>query len=325
MASKLRSKYWHYRLSNTIDPVTQRPVWGETRLDLELRKLQSEIVQPWKSRRPFNVNGAKFCSSSSYIQIIWTSKASNDYMDGDYQWLLVKKAATIFNRPSDTVKVAGDTLQEASKIRRMASQRVFDVSDKVDYTNELLVSTDGQQLSQLPTRSKSRSPMPIDENNPLIPSKVFISYSHKDKKFKEELETHLKPMMRNGVSCWSDKQIQPGSKWMNEIEDALEHATVAVLLVSPSFLSSEFIHNHELSPLLERAKNGSIHVLWVLVRSCAYKETSIKDYQAAYSIEKPLAEMKAERDRAWNAICNIIKQAAASDSRGDTGSASLFR
>ena len=37
---------------------------------------------------------------------------------------------------------------------------------------------------------------------------VFISYSHRDKKWRIELETHLKPYLRNGtISSWSE---QPG-------------------------------------------------------------------------------------------------------------------
>jgi flagellar basal body-associated protein FliL len=47
---------------------------------------------------------------------------------------------------------------------------------------------------------------------------LFISYSHKDKKWREELEKHLKPFVRNGIiTSWSDQQIEPGSKWFAEI------------------------------------------------------------------------------------------------------------
>jgi hypothetical protein len=44
--------------------------------------------------------------------------------------------------------------------------------------------------------------------------RVFISYSHRDKKLMEELLAHIKPYVRSGtVTAWSDKQIAPGSKW----------------------------------------------------------------------------------------------------------------
>ena len=144
--------------------------------------------------------------------------------------------------------------------------------------------------------------------------KVFISYSHKDKKFLDDLLAHLKPLERAGrVSAWSDKQIQPGSQWFGEIQAALAATKVAVLLVTKDFLASDFIHDHELGPLLKEAAAGGVAIRWVLVRDCNWENTPLKDYQAAFPPEKPLAAMKAERDSAWVTICGTIESAATHD------------
>ena len=139
---------------------------------------------------------------------------------------------------------------------------------------------------------------------------VFISYSHKDSKFLDQLLTHLKPIERAGkLTKWSDKQIAPGSNWFSEIQEALARTKVAVLLVTPNFLASDFIHEHELGPLLKQASEGGVRILWIPVRAAAFEETALKNYQALSSPGKPLAQMKAERDAAWVRICREIKKA----------------
>jgi hypothetical protein len=144
-----------------------------------------------------------------------------------------------------------------------------------------------------------------------IRDQVFIGYSHKDKRWLDDLQTHIKPYVQNGsVAAWSDKQIAPGSRWFQEIKEALAHAKVAALLVTPNFLASDFIHENELTPLLKEAEKGDVRIIWIPVRACAYKETLLKDYQAAIDPDKPLANMKkADRDKAWVKICEEIKKA----------------
>ena len=140
---------------------------------------------------------------------------------------------------------------------------------------------------------------------------VFISYSHKDDRWRNDLEKHLKPYVRNGsITAWSDKQITPGSKSLEEIKSALSRTRVAVLLVTPDFLASDFIHEQELTPLLKAAENEGVRILWIPVYATSYMETGLKKYQALCDPAKPLAEMKAERQRVWVAICQEIKSAA---------------
>src|SRR5216683_2339947 len=65
---------------------------------------------------------------------------------------------------------------------------------------------------------------------------VFISYAHKDDQdFLDLLLSHLSWLRRRGVDLWDDRQIEPGAKWRESIQRALDRAQVGVLLVSPAF------------------------------------------------------------------------------------------
>ena len=144
-------------------------------------------------------------------------------------------------------------------------------------------------------------------------SQIFISYSHKDKKWLDMLHTNLKPLIRGGeIKLWDDTHIKPGSLWKEEIEIALATAKAAVLLVSPDFLASDFISAHELPRLLEAAKDQGLKILWLALRSSAYQNTEIERYQALNDPLRPLAEFSVPtRDKALVEISKRIKEECA--------------
>jgi len=100
---------------------------------------------------------------------------------------------------------------------------------------------------------------------------IFISYSHKDEEWKDRLETHLRVLeMQNLLDIWEDRQIEAGDDWKPEIEDAINKANVAILMISANFLTSKFILGEEVPKLLERREKEGIRVIPVIVKPCAW-------------------------------------------------------
>jgi hypothetical protein len=143
--------------------------------------------------------------------------------------------------------------------------------------------------------------------------RVIISYCHRDKIWLERLQTMLRPLVWNDkISVWDDTKIRPGAKWREEIEHELSLGKVAVLLVSPDFLASDFITKHELPSLIKGSGNRNLTIIWVLLRACFYDKTEIVHYQAAHDISKPLDTLPpGKRSQEIYNICKKIDEALA--------------
>jgi hypothetical protein len=101
---------------------------------------------------------------------------------------------------------------------------------------------------------------------------VFISYSHKDEDWKDRLVTHLGVLHHQGLlDLWDDRRIGAGEDWKREIQEAMAAASVAVLLVSANFLTSQFILGEEVPRLLERRDKEGLRIFPVIVKPCVWQ------------------------------------------------------
>jgi len=83
--------------------------------------------------------------------------------------------------------------------------------------------------------------------------------------------THLEVLqLEDLLDIWVDSRIETGEDWNLKIQEAIEAATVAILLVSADFLTSKFIRNKEVPHILERRKKEGLRIFPVIIRPCAW-------------------------------------------------------
>ncbi len=141
-----------------------------------------------------------------------------------------------------------------------------------------------------------------------IPIKVFVSYSRKDKDYKEELLEFLAPMRRNDtIQIWNDKDILPGEQWEDELLERLTTADIVIFLVSPSLLNSDYIHRVEIKGAMERHKKGELVIIPILIRNSDFAESDFKTFQGLPSDLKPVSTWE-DRDSAWLNITKGLKR-----------------
>lgn len=138
--------------------------------------------------------------------------------------------------------------------------------------------------------------------------KLFISYSHKDESHRQDFEDHLSVLRRRGVvDVWHDRKILPGSEWKGQIDQHLEEADIVVLLISPSFLASDYCFDVELKRAMEKKDEGSAEIIAILVRPCDWNDCEFSKYQAVPKDAQPITTWQ-DADTAWLDVVNGLKQ-----------------
>ena len=140
--------------------------------------------------------------------------------------------------------------------------------------------------------------------------RVAFSYSHKDEELRDQLETHLKLLQRQGViSTWHDRKILGGEDWAGVIDDNFKRADLILLLVSADFLASDYCYQTEMRMALEREAKGEARVVPVILRACDWKGAPFGKLQGFPKDMKPVTSW-SNRDEAWTDVAAGIRKVA---------------
>lgn len=113
----------------------------------------------------------------------------------------------------------------------------------------------------------------MGQSNKRIAVRAFISYSHRDERLREFLETHLTILKRTGLlEVWHDRKIVPGTDVNDEIDAHINTSDLVLLLVSPDFLASEYCYSREVKLALSRHAAGYTRVVPIILRPVDWRE-----------------------------------------------------
>jgi hypothetical protein len=160
---------------------------------------------------------------------------------------------------------------------------------------------------------------------------VFISYSHFDEpehpgpeeiKWLSFVQKFLRPLEKHGVlRFWDDGRIRGGANWRPEIERELNACDVCILLVSPNSLSSDFILDKEVKPMLERRKNEGVHIYPIHITPTPFEgaewltEMQIRPSKDKSLFESPLPEREAKMVAIVKEIARLLEGMATTGKR----------
>jgi hypothetical protein len=140
------------------------------------------------------------------------------------------------------------------------------------------------------------------------PVDIFISYTREDEPLRDELVKHLSMMRREGlVTLWYDRMIVPGAEWEGVLDERLDRAKIILLLVSPSFVASDYCYEVEMERAMERHKKHEAVVIPIILRPVDWSKAPFRELQGLPRDVKPVTKW-SDRDEAFLDVAKGIRQ-----------------
>jgi len=140
------------------------------------------------------------------------------------------------------------------------------------------------------------------------PVEVFYSYAHEDEAFRNELDKHLSLLRRQGlITAWYDRNILPGTDWVQTIDEHVERASLFLLLISPDFLASDYCYEIEMQRALQRHHANEARIIPILLRPVDWTDAPFAHLQVLPTDAKPITTWH-NRDAAFTDVAAGIRR-----------------
>jgi hypothetical protein len=159
--------------------------------------------------------------------------------------------------------------------------------------------------------TEAAAPAPPPEDGP----RVFLSYAHKDARWRDELLHHLRPLSRHAaLTLWEDSDLAGGDLWRERIDAQLATCDVFLLIVSTHAVGSRFILDVEIAAIEARIARGEPVRLYA-VKATPTSQTALAFLADRFQLRpargRALSQLpKPDRDHTLAALADEIAKLA---------------
>lgn len=138
------------------------------------------------------------------------------------------------------------------------------------------------------------------------PAKLFLSYSSEESELLTELKRHLGVLKQQGIveviGSSAVGQGKPGERVLGDAE-------IILLLISASYLASDFLYGVEMKQALERHANGEAVIIPIILKPTLWQETVLANFQVLPPTGKAVASW-SNQDDAFVQVIRGVREAA---------------
>ena len=207
------------------------------------------------------------------------------------------------------IKQNEEVIFDANHARHQVSEyQIFLHELKDEKEGKIIRLTDMRKESQEEELKRPLFTQVKHEMTEVSPRRIFISYSHQNRASIDQLLLHLSPLKRRQkILTWSDTDLLPSEEWDYKIKEELARADIILLLVSPSFLGSDYIWEVEIQKAVERHALGKAKVIPIALDYCDWEGMPFAGLHGPIKPEEPILSYD-NQNKAWLQVVAGIKE-----------------
>ncbi len=142
---------------------------------------------------------------------------------------------------------------------------------------------------------------------------VLLCYAREDERFAQQLKKHVSLLERNkSIALWDYGDIDPGTERNKEIKKRLNKAQITLLLISSSFIASDYCYDFEMQQAIERHERKEARVIPVILRPCYWNGPPLDKLQPLPESARPIIARGRDPNEGFTnvavALARIVEQ-----------------